>query len=144
MRRRQTSDRERAEFEAALKEHPPRKALMPAPPPRKPRAPGTAGGLDGNTQDRLKRGLIEPDARLDLHGMTEQVAHQRLAAYLAQAQRGGARLTLIITGKSGVLKAMVPRWLAEPSFARLIADQRNAHVRHGGAGALYVYLRKRR
>jgi len=144
MRRRQTSDAERKEFEAALKDHPPRKAAKVSLAPRKPRAPGLAGGLDGNTQDRLKRGSIVPDARLDLHGMSEQVAHQRLAAFLGQAQRAGARLTLVITGKSGVLKAMVPRWLAEPSFARLIADQRSAHVRHGGAGALYVYLRKKR
>ncbi|MBV8979034.1 MAG: Smr/MutS family protein [Alphaproteobacteria bacterium] len=143
MKRRLTSAEERAEFEAALKDHPPRKVPKPAPPPRKPRAAGAGGGLDGNTRDRLKRGLLEPEARLDLHGMSEEVAHRRLAAFLAQAQRNGARLTLIVTGKSGVLKSLVPRWLGEPVFANSIADQRSAHVRHGGAGALYVYLRKK-
>ncbi len=75
--------------------------------------------------------------------MTEAVAHGALQTFLLRAQKGGARLTLVITGNGTVLKTNVPRWLAEPGFAPLIADTRAAHRRHGGAGAMYIYLRKR-
>jgi DNA-nicking Smr family endonuclease len=162
--KRRISDGERAEFEAAFKEaRPIRKDMLEhAPLAASKRAP-TPGGLDGNTQERLRKGQLDPDARIDLHGMTEDVAHDRLLAFLRNAQRGGARLALVITGKGapvrdehaafdmeserrarGVLKAMVPRWFSEPGFASLIADTRTAHKRHGGSGALYVYLRKRK
>mgnify|MGYP001351633748 FL=1 len=108
------------------------------------------------------RGDIRPEAKLDLHGLTERAAYGALATFLASAQHRGCHLVLVVTGKGtrrpdpyapfdmeletrarGVLKAMVPRWLAEPQFARMIADVRTAHIRHGGEGALYVYLRKR-
>jgi len=159
--RRKTSDEERELFEAAFKEtrplkREPARAKTQATASRKP------GGLDGNTQDRLRKGTLDPDARIDLHGMTEAVAHRALLGFLRNAQRGGARLVLVITGKGareadadapfdmeaaqrarGVLKTAVPRWLAEPNFAALIADARASHRRHGGAGALYVYLRKK-
>jgi DNA-nicking Smr family endonuclease len=162
--KRRLSDQERSEFEAAFKEaRPIRKDILEraADAPAK-RAP-TPGGLDGNTQDRLRKGQLDPDARIDLHGMTEDVAHDRLLAFLRNAQRGGARLALVITGKGaaprdehapfdmeaerrarGVLKSMVPRWFSEPEFAQLIADTRTAHRKHGGSGAMYVYLRKRK
>jgi DNA-nicking Smr family endonuclease len=124
--------------------------------PRAPAAPG--GGLDGNTEDRLRRGLIAPDGRLDLHGMTEASAYRALHAYLGRAHKDGRRLVLVITGKGnpkrddapwmqsphGVLKQMVPRWLKERPLAVLIAAVGPAHRRHGGEGALYVYLRKAR
>ena len=98
-----------------------------------------------------------PDARLDLHGMTENAAHRALATFLRGAQARGLRLLLVVTGKGkpaspdepfdmgsrrGVLKTMTPRWLAEPAFAPFIADVRSAHRKHGGDGAYYVYLRK--
>lgn len=118
-------------------------------------------GLDGRTQERLKRGLLEPQARLDLHGMTEANAHRALATFLRSASARGLRLVIIVTGKGaktpapdepfemnyerrGVLKQMTPRWLAEPELARFVADVRSAHRKHGGGGALYVYLRKPR
>ena len=63
------------------------------------------GGLDGNTQERLRKGMLDPDARIDLHGMTEDVAHNRLLAFLTNAQRGGARLALVITGKGARVAA---------------------------------------
>lgn len=163
MSRRRTTDEERVEFADAFKEarpiHP--KALLE---PKEPTAKANSGGgLDGNTADRLRKGAMEPDARIDLHGKTEDAAHRVLLNFLKGAQRGGARLVLVITGKGarvaaadepfdmeqdrrarGVLKSMVPRWFSEPSFAALIADSRSAHRRHGGAGAMYVYLKKRR
>lgn len=162
--KRRISDTERAEFEEAFKEaRPIRKDALPRGEAATPKRAPTPGGLDGNTQDRLRKGQLDPDARIDLHGMTEDVAHDRLLAFLRNAQRGGARLALVITGKGaperdahapfdmeqerrarGVLKSMVPRWFSEPDFASLIADTRTAHKRHGGSGALYVYLRKRK
>ena len=145
MTRRQTSAEERAQFETAFKEARAikRDALDGAAASKPTKRPSPTAGLDGNTQERLRKGQLDPDARIDLHGMTEEVAHARLLAFLTSAQRGGARLSLVITGKSGVLKTAVPRWLAEPDCRGLIADTRSAHRRHGGSGALYVYLRKR-
>jgi DNA-nicking Smr family endonuclease len=122
-----------------------------------------AAGLDGNTAERLRRGQLDPEARLDLHGMTESTAHRALVTFLRAASARGLRLVLVVTGKGGkpaapdapfdlelagrargVLNAMTPRWLAEPELAGFVADVRLSHRRHGGAGALYVYLRKKR
>ncbi|HVY03074.1 MAG TPA: Smr/MutS family protein [Caulobacterales bacterium] len=166
MRKRQTTEEERALFADAFREARPHRASSKPAPATRPQPAAAAGrrsggGLDGNTALRLRRGEIEPERRIDLHGMTEDAAHGALLAFLKGAQRGGARLVLVITGKGarqadphapfamdfgvrGVLKTMVPRWLAEPAFESLIADHRTAHRRHGGAGALYVYLRKRK
>jgi DNA-nicking Smr family endonuclease len=168
MSRRKTTDEERALFAEAFRETRPLKptSRMLSKAAAKPRPLGEkkfAGGLDGNTAGRLRKGELEPDRRIDLHGQTEAVAHRSLLAFLRGAQRSGARLVLVITGKGardpdphepfdlelasrarGVLKSMVPRWLKEPEFAALIADFRTSHRRHGGGGALYVYLRKRK
>ena len=160
--KRRTTDEERAEFAEAFKEARPHKPAL-ASSARTAKKPGATGGLDGNTADRLRKGLLDPDARIDLHGMTEEVAHRALLNTLRNAQRHGGRLVLVITGKGaresdphapfdmererssrGVLKSAVPRWLKEPAFAPLIADHRAAHRRHGGSGAMYVYLRKSR
>lgn len=178
--RRKPTEEERELFETALgdavplKGAPPRKrkAAKPEPPAAPPLAqppqhrPSSHRtiGIDGSTADRLRRGLIEPQARLDLHGLTERDAHRALVTFLRQAKSRKLRLVLIVTGKGGdaavrqttpapfdlgrdmrmrgVLRVMTPRWLQEPGFAELIADVREAHRRHGGAGALYVYLRK--
>ena len=117
------------------------------------------GGLDGNTTEKLRKGQLAPGARIDLHGMTEAAAHRALHSFLARAQDNDVRLALVITGVGnpkahdgadwmrtphGVLKEMVPRWLNEQEFAGLTSGWARAHVRHGGDGALYVYLRKRR
>lgn len=115
--------------------------------------------IDGNTAEKLRRGQLAPEARIDLHGMTEAAAHRALHAFLARARENGMRLALVITGVGnpgaqegaewmrsphGVLKEMVPRWLNEKEFAALISGWTPAHRRHGGDGALYVYLRKSR
>ena len=117
------------------------------------------GELDGNTAEKLRRGQLAPGARIDLHGMTEAAAHRALRSFLARAQDDGVRLALVITGvgnpgahdgaewmrtSHGVLKEMVPRWLNESDFAGLTSGWARAHRRHGGDGALYVYLRKQR
>ena len=129
--------------------------------PKKPVAKPKSGGieLDGNTRERLKRGGVRPQASMDLHGMTQEAAHRALLSFLQRSRKSGLRLTLVVTGKGnpknednagwmtrshGVLKEMVPRWLAEPELKPLVAKVQPAHIRHGGGGALYVYLRKSR
>ncbi len=117
-------------------------------------------GLDRRTAEKLRRGRLEPEACLDLHGMTEAAAHRALTRFIHAARAKAVRLVLVITGKGsepapcrpsdmefagrsrGVLMTMAPRWIAEPELARFIADVRPAHRRHGGDGALYIYLRK--
>jgi DNA-nicking Smr family endonuclease len=160
MSRRTVSDEERQEFERDYKEARPIKPARPAGAAKK-KAPLVKGGsgINGATEERLKRGALEPEAKIDLHGRTETAAHRALLAFLCNAHATGLRLVLVVTGKgnprnddatawtmrsTGVLKEMVPRWLQEPDFARLIAKVQPAHVRHGGGGALYVYLRKNR
>ena len=102
-------------------------------------------------RQRLARGGIEIDARLDLHGMTQAQAHAALARFLRRAQHDGARFVLIITGKGGgeasdrgVLRRQVPLWLAMPEFRDALVGFEEAHFAHGGAGALYVRIRRGR
>jgi DNA-nicking Smr family endonuclease len=119
-------------------------APLPAPPAK--RSVKGPASIDGNTKRKLDKGEIVPGAKLDLHGMTEAAAHGALVTFLAAAHARGDRLVLVVTGKGeagrGVLKQMVPRWLEEAPMAKRIAEKRPAHRRHGGEGALYVYLRK--
>ena len=157
MKRRTTSEEERKLFEQNFR------AALPLQTPQAKRAAkakaasAAPSGVNGATQERLRRGLIEPDARIDLHGMTQAAAHRALFTWMAAAHSRGYRLVLVVTGKGnpkndenapwmmsahGVLKQMVPRWLNEPELAALIASVQPAHVKHGGGGALYVYLRK--
>ena len=156
MSRRVPTEEERKLFEQTFKEGRP---IRPAPPRSlsKKKSVTGASGVNGATQERMRRGLLEPDARIDLHGMTQGAAHRTLFTWLAAAHSRGYRLVLVITGKGnpnnddnapwmmsphGVLKQMVPRWLNEAELAALIAHVRPAHIKHGGDGALYVYLRK--
>ena len=158
MKKRTTSDEERKLFEEDFKASRPLKVTMSKVAPRKKSAASGPAGVNGATEERLKRGQMEPEARIDLHGMTQGAAHRTLITWLRTAHRSGHRLVLVVTGKGnpkndegatwmmsdhGVLKQMVPRWPNEPDLAALIAYTRPAHARHGGGGALYVYLRKR-
>jgi DNA-nicking Smr family endonuclease len=121
----------------------------PAPAPRKA-VPGTT--LDGSWDKRLSRGLVQPDRMLDLHGHNLATAHDRLDRMLARSIGEGARVLLLITGKPpadasgkrGRIRAAVGDWLAVSRHAADIAAVRGAHPRHGGAGALYIILRRRR
>jgi DNA-nicking Smr family endonuclease len=90
----------------------------------------------------LRRGKIAIDRRLDLHGYRELEAHQVLNAFLARTRSEGARIVLVITGKSGILYRLVPLWLQEMPARLLVSAFGEADSRHGGAGALYVHLRK--
>ncbi|MBL8697483.1 MAG: Smr/MutS family protein [Alphaproteobacteria bacterium] len=105
-------------------------------------------GIDKSTLARLKRGDLAIDGRLDLHGMTQADAHETLDRFVDGGVGRGARLLLVITGKGaggdGVLRAMLPRWLRAGPHATRILRIEPAHVKHGGSGAWYVYLRRRR
>lgn len=114
------------------------------------KAPGTT--LDGSWDRRLARGLVSPDTSLDLHGHNLATAWALLDRRLGEAVADGARLLLLITGKPpskeragrGAIRAAVGDWLAASPYAGDIAAVRNASPRHGGAGALYIVLRRRR
>jgi DNA-nicking Smr family endonuclease len=143
-------------------ERPPSPKAPPAAPPARPvawpartpagrRGPGQT--LDGGWDRRLIRGAVQPDATLDLHGHDLATAYHLLDRGLAAAIAGGARVLLLVTGnppgperpvKRGAIRAAVGDWLAASRHAGDIAAVRAAHPRHGGAGALYIILRRRR
>lgn len=128
---------------------------VPAPlkhrnPPAPPLAP-----IDRKLKSKLSRGSADIDARLDLHGHTQAEAKSRLLRFLETAQIKEHSLVLVITGKGkrsddswssegGVLKRQVPLWLSLPEFRALVIGFEEAGVRHGGAGALYIRVRRRR
>jgi DNA-nicking Smr family endonuclease len=125
----------------------PADAPAPKPPPRLER-------LERRQKQRLARGVEPIDARLDLHGRTQDEAHAALLRFLHGAQADGARFVLVITGKGaaaqdgrierGVLKRQVPLWLRLPEFRALVSAFEQAHGGHGGEGALYLRLRRLR
>lgn len=108
--------------------------------------------LGRRMKKRVARGKDEIDGRLDLHGLTQSEAHAALLRFLRTASSRGARLVLVITGKGaraaegerGVLKRQVPHWLGLPEFRALVIGFEDAHIAHGGEGALYVRLRRAR
>jgi DNA-nicking Smr family endonuclease len=119
-----------------------------------PRPPALAP-IDDRTRRRLVRGAMAIDERLDLHGLTQDAAHSALRRFLVTARDRGARVVLVITGKGrpgasfemherGVLRRSVPHWLADPSLRDVVVGFEEAHLAHGGAGAIYVRLRRRR
>jgi DNA-nicking Smr family endonuclease len=131
------------------------KPLRPAVPTAKKSPP--LAPLDKRQKQRVARGRQAIDARIDLHGMTQSQAHAALMHFVRQAQGTGARLVLVVTGKGtgkgseisydaererGVLRRQVPLWLALPEFRPFIVGFDEAHVAHGGQGALYVRLRR--
>ncbi len=119
-------------------------------PPRGPPVPlaaGAAPGLDKRTAQRLRRGQIRIEGRIDLHGMTRVEAYRNLSDFLKSSAAGGRRCVLVITGKgagSGILRAEFPGWLNEPALRPLILSFAPAQPRDGGGGAFYVYLRRDR
>ena len=120
-----------------------------APAPAKPAAPPPLAPLGRRMKQRVARGKEAIDARLDLHGLTQAQAHSALLHFLHNAHAREARLVLVITGKGrgsepGVLRRQVPQWLGLPEFRSLVIGFEDAHVAHGGEGALYVRLRRAR
>ena len=113
--------------------------------------------MDRKGFTQLKRGKMKPEARIDLHGMTLARAHPVLNDFIFDAHARGLRLVLVITGKGkdrdepgpiptrrGVLKHQVPHWLTTPPLSLMVLQVAEAHLKHGGTGAYYVYLRRRR
>ncbi|TCM18967.1 DNA-nicking Smr family endonuclease [Novosphingobium sp. PhB165] len=129
--------------------------LAPKPAPPKPAGPG-ALQLDGSWEKRIAKGTLAPDFSLDLHGSSLDQAYLRLMHGLTQAKSMGARVVLVVTGKPrpvdamdrgtarGAIRAKIADWLAASEHAFDIVAVRGAHRRHGGQGALYVVLKKRR
>jgi DNA-nicking Smr family endonuclease len=128
---------------------------LPEPAKAPPPAPALVP-LGRRAKQRVARGRDPIDARIDLHGHTQKQAHAALVRFLQRAQADGARLVLVVTGKGrgrggrdpgtegGVLKRQVPMWLSLPEFRSFIVGFEDAHVGHGGEGALYVRLRRLR
>ena len=118
---------------------------------KKPAAPPT-DTLDGGWDRRLRRGIVQPDRTIDLHGHTLATAHGALDHALARAVAEDVRVLLVVTGKPpkpdsrgrGLIRASIGDWLGTSAYRDRIAAVRNAHPRHGGAGALYVILRRKR
>jgi DNA-nicking Smr family endonuclease len=79
-----------------------------------------------------------------LHGLTQEEGFRALLRFVERGRALDHRVVLVITGKGGVLKSMVPRWLAEPELAALTSGIGPAHIKHGGGGAFYVALRRKR
>jgi len=131
--------------ESSLKPFPSGKlSQRPAPPPLAP--------LARRERAHLSRGKKQIDARLDLHGMTQTRAYRELSGFLHRAHSNGLSFVLVITGKGkigaeserGVLRRQVPQWLALPEFRSLVVGFEQAHIGHGGEGALYVRIRRAR
>jgi DNA-nicking Smr family endonuclease len=127
----------------------PRASVQTESPP-KPAAPPLAP-LGRRERSKLSRGRMEIDARLDLHGMTQTRAHRALFGFLQRAHHQGLTFVLVITGKGkmgvaeserGVLRRQVPQWLSLPEFRSLVVGFEEAHIGHGGEGALYVRVRR--
>jgi DNA-nicking Smr family endonuclease len=113
--------------------------------------------MDHKAHRKLTRGRLTPEARIDLHGMTLAEAHPELIRFILRAQDTGLRLVLVITGKGrlgaddgpipmrhGLLRHQVPLWLHQAPLGAVVLQVAQAHLKHGGAGAYYVYLRRSR
>ena len=104
-----------------------------------------SGAVPTNTDRPVRRGRVEIDARVDLHGLTREQARAALSTALLRTAKRGGRCLLVITGKGprleGVLRAALPGWLGEPGLRPHVASFAPAHLRHGGSGAWYVFLR---
>jgi DNA-nicking Smr family endonuclease len=131
-------------------------AVPPKPTPARavpaPKSPPPLAPLGRRERSKHSRGKQEIDARLDLHGMTQTRAHRVLFSFLQRAHSDGCTFVLVITGKGkagsdgerGVLRRQVPHWLSLPEFRALVVGFEEAHVGHGGEGALYVRVRRSR
>lgn len=126
-------------------------------PPLKPPKP-TAPAMDMRNFERLKRGKLKPERRVDLHGMTAARAERVLTDFVLTSHARDLRLVLVITGKgqthrdegfavpqrAGVLRQSLPMWISRPPLRDVVLELVEAHQRHGGGGAFYLYLRRRR
>jgi DNA-nicking Smr family endonuclease len=130
-------------------------AALPTPPAASAKSlgPPPFAPLERTLKRKLSRGRMTADAALDLHGFRQDEAYGALRAFLHRSQGEGARVVLVVTGKGsrggdafgnpGVLRRAVPMWLALPDFRPIVIGFEEAGRPHGGAGALYVRLRRR-
>jgi DNA-nicking Smr family endonuclease len=127
--------------------------LEEAPAKRTKPEPPALASLGRRERSQLSRGIKDIDARIDLHGMTQARAHRALLGFLQRASDDGLSFVLIITGKGrttaegserGVLRRQVPEWLGLAEFRSCVVGFEEAHIGHGGGGALYVRVRRRR
>lgn len=104
--------------------------------------------VNPQTLKRLQRGHVSVDKTIDLHGMTQTKAHQALQKFLLRCHVDDVRRVLVITGKgkdgAGVLRHAVPRWLHESPLSKIVLSLHEAAPEHGGSGALYVLLRRKK
>ncbi len=142
---------------------PPKAEKKPAATAPKPHRTPPGGTLDRRTRQRMLRGKMEIEARLDLHGHGAEEAHAKLRAFLVQSRLRGLRTVLVITGKgkapvrhtlhghdfwhaperAGRLRALLPEWLAESGIAEHVAGWTPAHPSQGGGGAFCIRLRRK-
>ncbi|NQV85366.1 MAG: Smr/MutS family protein [Rhodospirillales bacterium] len=129
---------------APRKKRAPAQAAPTAPRPPADLSHGSAPGLERSAQQKMRRGKVVIEARVDLHGMTQAQAHDVLEDFLFDSQISGRRSVLVITGKGvageGILRAAVPKWLNE--HRRIVRGFSHAAPKDGGEGALYVLLKK--
>jgi DNA-nicking Smr family endonuclease len=139
-------------------EPPPRRQAPPQPvetkaPPLRRTPPalkvGTTADIDRRTAQRFTRGEMQVDGRIDLHGLTLDQAHGALTAFIRGAAARGARCVMVVTGKGkgesiGRIRAEAPHWLNQAALRPLILAVSQARVQHGGTGALYVLLKRKR
>lgn len=124
--------------------------VLKSPPQITPQAPA-----ERSADKRVRRGRVDIEGKIDLHGMTQMQARGALRGYLFNARERGGRCVLVVTGKGdpeqrryghetpGILRRMLPEWLAEADLRAVVAGYAPAHARHGGAGAWYVFLKRR-
>ncbi|HEV8391479.1 MAG TPA: Smr/MutS family protein [Dongiaceae bacterium] len=128
-------------------------AATPPPKPQPPAKPhelthGLSHGIDRRQAERFRKGKLAIEGKIDLHGRTQQDAHDDLLAFLKRAHASGKRTVLVVTGKGmttskiGILRQAVPRWLNEPAFRPLVLAFDYAEPQHGGEGALYVLVKR--
>jgi DNA-nicking Smr family endonuclease len=131
---------------AVVPRKPAQKAIVkPQPTPvKRPAEPPAIASLTRREKQRVARGHDRIDARLDLHGHTQDEAHVALLRFLRRASGSDAKMVLVITGKSGVLRRQVPLWLGTSEFRPLVISAEAAAIRHGGDGALYIRVRRGR
>ena len=122
-------------------------ARLPAPAPQ-PRPAAPLSDIDHRTRAKIKRGRLEVDAKLDLHGLRQAEAQRALTAFLRRAQAEGAKIAIVVTGKGdsrdegGVLRRLAPMWLEAPNLRDVVVGFGEAARHHGGEGALYVRIRR--
>jgi DNA-nicking Smr family endonuclease len=132
--------------------------LSSSPISRPARAPARAKDLDRRTKDKLVKGKMEIEGKLDLHGMTQARAYEALSRFILTSHQAGKRCVLVITGKGnknthseeqsdqtrGILRRRLPEWISHSALHDLVLSMETAQPKHGGSGAVYLYLRRTR